>query len=250
MLLRGRPLWFVSLIVTLLVAISAGFFLWWRPEHIPAFVTKVPIKNPFFNQDKWSFEVDIEGYPMPDFDKNRLQNYPPHNYKGPGNPVFGLFYTSREATDANPYFVAVNQIIYRLLWDPERKSSHPVIVFVTEVVSEEQRQYFAAAGAIVREVKLNGFEPVLPGVPARLMDMFSKLQMWRQTDFSRIAYFDGDAFPEHNIDAIFEIVPEQHCIQDRLPPEDQHYVNGLCDYAFGGYEERGDEINAGVMVLK
>lgn len=212
-----------------------------------------PKEPPLYNPDKWFFEAEVE-FKLPDFNISKLRTLPPHNYRGPGHQTFATFFVSRDGTTKgpkqDPYFISVMQIVYRLLWDPAIKTQkHPIVVFVTEHVPEEQRQYFAAAGAVVREIPLRSFEPVDAGVPARLQDLFSKLEMWQQTDFSRIAYLDGDAFPIQPLDQIFDLAPDQRCKMDLLPDDDRALIN-VCEYAMAAYHENGDELNAGVLVLK
>lgn len=181
-----------------------------------------------------------------------LKDYPPHNYHGTGNEkAFATFFATHNGSSKDPYFIAAQEFVYRLLWDPEKRSkSHPVIVFVPDFITMEQRQYFAAAGAIVRELNVRPFTPEEGGEPARLVDMFTKLEMWRQTDFERIMYIDSDAIPYANLDAIFDF-PEQHCVTDRLAPEDLSRAASICDYAFAAWPETvGGQLNAGVMLLK
>lgn len=205
---------------------------------------------PSFNNATFGFQDDLNEIEVPTaLSNSKFATYPPHNYKGPGHETFATLYVTRNGTLRDPYFLANLNIIYRLLWAPKIKSKHPVTVFVTGPVPREHREWFAAAGAIVREVGLRPFTPIHPGVPGRIQDMFSKLEMWRQTDFSRITYLDSDAFPLDNIDEIFNLAPEQTCFEELLPEEDQVY-SSICDYVFGVFKEATWMINAGVMVFK
>lgn len=207
-----------------------------------------------FDLDKGFFQNDLPWFELPQFDLAKLKALAPHNYNGSGHPTYATYYASRESSMADPYFLAAQQIVYRLLWDPRSKSNHyPVTVFVAPFVSNEQRDYFAAAGAIVRELPLVPFVPnnaTADGISGRLMDMFSKLEMWNQTEFSRIAYLDSDAFPLANIDALFPLAKEQVCKKDLLRKEDRTHASELCDYVFTGHWEDELTINAGVMVFK
>lgn len=184
------------------------------------------------------------------FDFERLKNLPPHNYQGPGHETFATLYASRNAAIQDPYFVAAQQIVFRLLWRERTKSKHPVTVFVTQFVNQTQRDYFTAAGAIVRELAIRPFTPDMKGIPARLQDMFSKLEMWRQLDFSRIAYLDGDALPIEHCDTIFDFAKDLACNYSLLPEADKAYGMDICNYAFAAHHEGYDGINAGVMVFK
>nr|POE48667.1 uncharacterized protein c5h10.12c [Quercus suber] len=204
--------------------------------------------------DKGFFQADLPWFELPRFDIANLKAMPPHNYHGPGHETFATYFASRESSMADPYFLAAQQIVYRLLWDPRSKSNkHPVTVFVAPFVSEKQRDYFAAAGAIVRELALVPFVPdasTPANIAGRLMDMFSKLEMWNHTEFSRITYLDSDAFPLANIDALFPLAAEQTCKQELLRDEDKARAPELCDYVFTGHQEDPLTINAGVMVFK
>lgn len=205
-----------------------------------------------FNNYTWWFQLDLVEYSLPRFDVAKLQSYAPRHYKGPGHETFATLYASRDSSMLDPYFLATQQIIYRLLWDPRSRSNeHPVTVFVAPFITAEQRRYFTAAGAIVREVDLVPFEPVeSANVAARLMDMFSKLEMWNQTEFSRIAYLDSDAFPVVNIDEIFDLAPTQMCKEKLLPREDRAHAKEICPYVFTGYMENDESTNAGVLVFQ
>lgn len=215
-----------------------------------------PTKSSGFNDDKWWFQNDLdpEIYPLPKFDVEKLQYLAPHNYRGLNQDTFATYYATRNGTLQDPFFISALQIVYRLLYDQRSKSEkHPVTVFVAPFVPEEHRKYFAAAGALVRELSLVEFVPA--GVTfGRWRDMFSKLEMWRQLDFSRIAYMDSDAFPVNNTDAIFDAVQDQKCKPDLLPKEDQPFASTICDYALAGAMEAEGNffqgVNAGVLVFK
>lgn len=214
-----------------------------------------PTVSGLFDTLEWFFQFDIDGYPLPKFPIGieKLRNYPPHNYKGPGQKVFATFFATRNGTLKDPYFLTAQQIVYRLLWDEKIKTDKPVVVFVPPFVPQEQRDYFTAAGAIVREVEVREFTPHDAGyVPERLKDMFTKLEMWRQTDFERIMYLDSDAVPFRNLDPIFDLTKEQRCVKRRLPKEDRKYASSICDYVFAAWPESSGhhQLNAGVMVLK
>lgn len=205
-----------------------------------------------YNSKVWWFQKDLDGFPLPEFNNiTKLHNYPPHNYRGAGQKAYATFFATRNGTEKDPYFIAAQQFVYRMLWDPEKKSAkHPVIVFVPPFITTEQRQYFSAAGAIVRELNLREFEPNKGGLPERLQDMFTKLELWRQTDFSQIFYIDSDAIPYANLDDIFDF-PVQTCIKERLSPEDSVFAASICNYNFAAWPETvGEQLNAGVMLLK
>ncbi|QIX02500.1 hypothetical protein AMS68_008017 [Peltaster fructicola] len=204
--------------------------------------------KPTWNDDKYYFQVNLPQYELPQFGKVELAAAP-QNYKGPGGETIATFYASRDADMHDPYFLAAQQIVYRVLWNPRTKTTkYPMTVFVTPFISQEQRDFFIGAGAIVREVPLRPFVPTEAGAAGRLKDMFTKLEMWYQRDFKRIAYLDSDAFPVDHIDSIFDLVPWQMCKKELLPEGDRSVADDICKYSFGGWKDY-DGINAGVMVF-
>lgn len=205
-------------------------------------------KPSVFDETKWGFQLDTPWFPLPEFNDSEVESAP-HHWKGPGHETFATLYATREASLHDPYFLAAQQLIYRVLWSPtSRSKKHPFTVFVAPFVSQEHRAYFTAAGAIVREVALHPFVPTKSGGAGRLKDMFSKLEMWRELEYSRITYLDSDAFPLVNVDDIFDIAQEQTCRKELLPPEDQANVSAICQYTLCGYPDLGG-VNAGVLVF-
>lgn len=202
-----------------------------------------------FNEEKYAFQQDLK-LENPTFDAKSLRRYKPHNYRGPGHETYATYYSTRDATLHDPYFLAAQQLAYRILWDPRSKSTkHPLTVFVAPFISDEHRDLLQAAGAIVRELDLVPWHPAV-ATYARWRDLFSKLNMWEQTDFSRITFLDLDAFPVENIDKIFDIAESQKCKPELLPTEDKPREKEICEYTFTGTEVPGyKEINVGVMVF-
>ncbi|KAK4624477.1 hypothetical protein CLAFUW4_05976 [Fulvia fulva] len=217
-----------------------------------------------------SAEVDAPGYgsklpfendlalEFPKIDVDHLKTMAPHHYKGPGHATFALIFLSRNGSIQDPYFLATHEVVFRLLWKPDTKSTeHSVTVFVAPFVSQEQRSSFEAIGAIVREVQEMPFRSDLHNgnsISHRFRDVFSKLEMWAQTDFSRIAYLDSDAFPLVNIDALLsqQLAPERSCRRELLWTEDQTHAEESCRYTFTAVQDLGvsSMFNAGVMVLR
>ncbi|CZT15730.1 uncharacterized protein RCC_01564 [Ramularia collo-cygni] len=202
-----------------------------------------------FNEEKYAFQQDLK-LENPKFDTTSLRRYKPHNYRGPGHETFATYFSTRDSSLHDPYFLAAQQLAYRLLWDPRSKSAkHPLTVFVAPFISDEQRDLLQAAGALVKELDLVPWHPAV-ATYARWRDLFSKLNMWEQTDFSRITFLDLDTFPVENIDAIFDNAKSQKCNPELLPVEDKPAEKEICDYTFTGTEVPGyKEINVGVMVF-
>lgn len=212
-----------------------------------------------FNEVKFEFQEDLTRFVQPVFDVAKLKQYRPHNDRGPGQLAFATYLSTRDNSVADPYFLSAMQLVYRLLWDPKSRSeTHPVIVFVAPFIPQQQRDLLLAAGAIVRELELvpwdppkdaNGETQMFPF--ARWRDLFSKLNIWAQLDFSRIAFLDLDAFPVRPLDGIFDssVSPRQRCRAELLPPEDKVDEAGICDYVFAGHG-LADGVNVGVLVLE
>lgn len=210
-----------------------------------------------FNEVKFAFQDDLVEYRIPKMDIAGLKQYAPHNDHGAGQFAYATYLSTRNNSVHDPYFLSAQQLVYRLLWDPKSRSAfHPVIVFVAPFIPQEQRDILAAQGAIVRELDLVPWDPppsedgsMFPF--ARWKDLFSKLNIWGQTDFSRIVFLDLDAFPVQNLDGIFEdsVAPRQRCKPELLPAEDKLHVTEICDYIFAG-AGLWDGINVGVVVLE
>lgn len=197
-------------------------------------------------------------YTQPTFDVDKLKKYKPHNDHGPGQFAFATYLSTRDSSVHDPYFLSAMQLVYRILWDPKSRSLfHPVVVFVAPFIPREQRDLLQAAGAIVRELDLVPWDPpraadggdMFPF--ARWKDLFSKLNIWGQLDFARIAFLDLDAFPVKTLDGIFDesVAPRQRCKAELLPPEDKLHEKEICDYIFAGHG-LFDGINVGVMVIE
>lgn len=211
-----------------------------------------------FNEVKFPFQDDLTDYRIPQLDVDKLKQFKPHNDHGTGQYAFATYLSTRNNSMHDPYFLSAQQLVYRLLWDPKSRTEwHPVVVFVAPFIPKEQRDLLLAQGAIVRELELVPWDPppsedgsIFPF--ARWKDLFSKLNIWGQTDFSRVVFLDLDAFPVKNIDAIFteEVAPRQKCRPDLLPPEDLLHAAEMCDYVWAGHVAFGNEMNVGVVVLE
>lgn len=204
---------------------------------------------------EWAFQQNLDLSP-PKMDTMKLRRYKPHNYKGQGHPTYATYVATPGGSLNEPYFVAAQQLIYRTLWDPQSGGIYPFTAFVAPHITEEQRNLLAAAGAIVRELEPVTWHPV-QGTFARWKYQFAKLNMWKQTDFSRIFFLDSDAFPVSNIDDVFD-TPQASCKKELLPAEYQTSEEDNCTYTFMAAQqnflpspETGIlELNTGVMLLQ
>ncbi|KAF1995068.1 glycosyltransferase family 8 protein [Amniculicola lignicola CBS 123094] len=183
----------------------------------------------------------------------------PHNYitDGPKSHAYATFMATRNPSLKDPYYLAIHSLIYRLLWSPRsRTEKYPFIVFVGEWVTPEQRQLLSGAGAIVRELQSLEWNPNVEGVQPRWKDLFAKLNMWRETEFDKIMFLDGDAFPTSNLDEIFDVTDTQECIREKLGIDD-FLGDGdpVCEpYVFAGVPQNPDRetdvnINVGSMIF-
>ncbi|KAF2799199.1 glycosyltransferase family 8 protein [Melanomma pulvis-pyrius CBS 109.77] len=186
-------------------------------------------------------------------------NNKPHNYdpKGPKTNAYATFMATRNPSLKDPYFLAIHSLIHRVLWSPRsRTEKYPFVVYVADFVTSEQRQLLSGAGAIVRELAPLEWNPNVEGVQARWKDLFAKLNMWSETEFSRILFLDADAFPVANLDAMFDMAPLQDCVEGRLQADD-YLGDGarVCEpYVFAGvpqspFNDTDVNINVGSMVF-
>ncbi|KAF2019514.1 glycosyltransferase family 8 protein [Aaosphaeria arxii CBS 175.79] len=207
---------------------------------------------------EFPFQNDLD-LDFPSHVLKALSNEKPYNYptNGKHTYAYATFMATRNPSIKDPYFMAIHSLIYRVLWSPRSRSEgYPFIVFVGDFVTMEQRELLAGAGAIVRELAPLEWNPNTPGAQHRWKDLFAKLNMWKETEFSRILFLDADAFPTTNIDDMFELGVSQHCLGSNLEPDD-YLLDGspVCEpYVFAGvpqnpFNETNRNINVGSMVF-
>ncbi|KAF2105184.1 nucleotide-diphospho-sugar transferase, partial [Lophiotrema nucula] len=209
---------------------------------------------PFQNDLKLDLPVET----FLQFKTNRPHNYDPSSSNPKKNYAYATFMATHNPSLKDPYYMAIHSLIYRVLWSPRsRTTQYPFIVFVADFVTQEQRDALAGAGAIVRELAPLEWNPNVEGVQHRWKDLFAKLNMWNETDFSRILFLDADAFPVANIDEMFEIAPVQKCTEGKLGLDDllEEDFSAVCEeYVFAGvpqnpFNETDININVGAMVF-
>lgn len=223
-----------------------------------------------FDNTKYPFQEDLT-LPLPARDLKLLAQKWPHYYN-PALPIgtryaYATFMNTHNPSIHDPYFMAVQSLIYRVLWRPISKThSFPFIAFVASHVTQEQRQLLAGAGAIVRELQPLDWNPTAKKsadgkdkpIVGRWKDTFSKLHMWSQTDFDRILFLDADAFPLVNIDEMFTLVPPKPCDASKQEPDD-YFPDGSAscngqEFIFSGVPQDQKahvlpDINVGAMVF-
>lgn len=227
---------------------------------LPADVQSSPLTEPaqVGFQAEFVFQKDLE-LELPVDVLRKFSNNKPHNYdpNGPKTNVYATFMGTNNPSIKDPYYLAIHSLIYRLLWSPKSRSKkYAFVVYVADYVTPEQRQLLAGAGAIVRELEMLEWDPKVEGIQKRWRNLFAKLNMWKDTEFSRIFSLDADAFPVANIDAIFDTVAEQTCIEGKLAPED-YLLDGTstCEpYVFAGIPQDpwnpvSKSINGGALVF-
>ncbi|KAG5916821.1 hypothetical protein E4U42_007506 [Claviceps africana] len=188
-----------------------------------------------------------------------LSRYPAQNIKGNATTrfAFATLYCSRDSDPRDPYFEATQSIVWRLLWSDYR-SRYPVVVFVCPFIPSFPRRVLMGQGAVVREIGLlDGIIPDEAISTRRWVDVLSKLNLWRQVEWERIAFLDSDAFPVRNMDDVFDVVPQQQCRREALDAQDGAVVgdtkrgDDMCSYVYAGVAQFSvDNINAGMLVLK
>jgi len=111
-----------------------------------------------------------------------------------------------------------------------------------------------AEGANVIEIPLIEIAPTKTSWSSdRWRDQYTKLNMWNQTSFSKIAYFDGDAFPFHPVDELFDLAAPQRCNEDLLDEFDRPYAREICNYVFAGVPlvaKPEEGVNGGLLIFK
>lgn len=214
----------------------------------------VPEPEPEFEFQK-DLKLDLPIEIFKSLSRNRPHNYAPNH--GLKQRAFATFMASRNPSIKDPYFLAIHSLIYRVLWSPRSRTAiHPFVVFVGQYATPEQRELLAGAGAVVRELAPLEWIPNVPGTQPRWKDLFAKLNMWNETEFSRILFLDADAFPLANIDAMFDLAPENACIEGKMQLDD-FLADGtpVCEpYVFAGvphdpFNKNDIDINVGSMVF-
>jgi alpha-N-acetylglucosamine transferase len=123
--------------------------------------------------------------------------------------AYATFYSTRSENDTidDPYFTATRVLTYQLLYRPETRTRKniPFLVIVPPHVSERKRKVLRDEGATVVVVDYllpNTWKPD-PG-EKRWIDQFTKLRLFEQTQYERIAFMDNDMLVTKPLDDIFD----------------------------------------------
>lgn len=172
----------------------------------------------------------------------------------------GKFATGREEDDL--YFIQTRMMIWQLLHDPATKTiGYPVVVLVTEDVSESKRNRLQRDGAEVIEVTKIKFDWIHTATPA-WQDVLAKLHLFNLVQFDKVAFFDSDTIFTRPMDDVFNDPAAQlaytlrnssNAPEDEGPqPETYIFAGnagaGIRDHAYPPY--KGDNLNAGCMVYQ
>ena len=166
-----------------------------------------------------------------------LKRYEPKNYPNKHGYTFATLLCTRNDAADDIYLLATRALVYRLLWDPVTGSpDKPVTVFVAPFVPQWKRDILSAEGAKVVEIPLIEIHPKTTNLNSeRWRDQYTKLNMWNQTRFTKIAYFDADAFPMRPVDELFTLAQTWHCKEELLDDVDRDdMASGICDYTMAG----------------
>lgn len=210
-----------------------------RPSAAPAQVTSLP---PLFIPEKpENVPQPVHHFTPPLFALEQekvdlLKHYQPHNFPNRHGHTFATLLCTRSTEPDDVYLLATRALVYRFLWHkPTRSPNTPVTVFVAPFIPQWQRDQLSAEGAKVIELPLIEISPKVTNLNSeRWKDQFTKLNMWNQTRFTKIAYFDADAFPIKQVDELFKLSEERHCKEELLEGEDKEAAAEICDYTMVG----------------
>ncbi|KAK5698123.1 exostoses (multiple)-like 2 [Elasticomyces elasticus] len=120
--------------------------------------------------------------------------------------AYATFYCTRlkDESDKDPYFDAVQLLIYQILHRPSTctQLGIPVLVFVVPHVSERRRNVFRSMGACVIELDYVPHPGIHPR-RERWIDQLCKLRIFQQVSYDRILYLDADMLLTKSLDAIW-----------------------------------------------
>lgn len=86
-------------------------------------------------------------------------------------------------------------------------SPWPLVVMVTPAIDDQMRQHLQTRGCRVQEVPVIGPDPALVHRYAneRFAEVWSKLAVWRLTEYQRVAFLDADMLVINNMDEVFSL---------------------------------------------
>ena len=147
-------------------------------------------------------------------------------------------------------------------------SAYPLVVAVTDGVGAEDRAVLEADGCLLREV-----EPLRPPsgltdhyANARFAEVWTKLGVWRLTEFERLVVLDADMLVVRDMDELFDLpladdeIAACHacrCNPNRIASYPDSWTPAGCAYTYLAGAEPGAEtdvvdpyFNGGTLVLR
>ena len=147
----------------------------------------------------------------------------------------------------------------------QQQSQWPLVVMVTPVISETQREQLRAEGCRVVEIT-----PLYPEsglsqhyASAQFGEVWSKLRVWGLTDYQRIVFLDADMLAVRNMDELFDLpLAEGHiaachacrCNPNKIESYPASWQPEACHYTWQERNEQPPEaldlyLNGGFLVL-
>ncbi|MCW2809892.1 MAG: glycosyl transferase family protein [Friedmanniella sp.] len=147
-------------------------------------------------------------------------------------------------------------------------SPYPLVVMVTAGIDADARRVLEADGCLLREV-----QPIRPNrdledsyANARFAEVWTKLAVWRLTEFERLVVLDADMLAVQNMDELFslELADDQiaachacRCNPNKIAsypaswtPDNCAYSHGLGTVGRTGVARARDYLNGGTLVLR
>jgi alpha-N-acetylglucosamine transferase len=147
-------------------------------------------------------------------------------------------------------------------------SAYPLVVAVTAGVGPQDRAVLEADGCLLREV-----EPLRPPrgladryANARFAEVWTKLGVWRMTEFQRLVVLDADMLVTQNMDELFDLALDDdqiaachacRCNPNRIASYPPTWTPAGCAYTFASrtgpetdVEVPDPYFNGGILVLR
>jgi len=132
-----------------------------------------------------------------------------HTTRAPRNGFITFlneYYPSKNSPTEDIFFTNARMLAYQTLHDPVTRASPSAnisfVVAVTEDVPEWKRTRLRADGAVVRQI--DKIKPLGDGgMFMRWQDQFSKLEMFKLTEWDTLVYIDADTVLRGSMEGIF-----------------------------------------------
>lgn len=247
---------FGRFVLLLAIALVIAIFLSLRQDWTTATGALRHIGVPESRSSQGS-QTQLVSVPRPRRDFTAFAKYPPQNIKDESRNVFATFLCTKGSDPREISFVATQSLVWRFLWS-EWHSKYSFVVFVCPSVPTRERNILLGQGAIVKEVGyITGLKKD-EHIPESLKDQYSIINIWKSSEYRKIGFVNVTAFPIRNIDDIFDKVPVQQCMVDRLSSEDSKAMmqvdkpaaTEFCAYTLGAVDHHGaGGLNGDVLVL-